>query len=152
MLSHAKLFILSNVVVTDIWCGFCGMVLTCCCPLVLSVTICFTLATCLVPNACPLPFTLCPLLATGLVWPCWVLQSFCLRHLLWFCGMVLTCVAALVCYLLPFAALWQLALCPDACPLHPTLCPCLMSLALGGPVRFYLLFVSGIWCGLVAWC
>ena len=26
-----------------------------------------------------------------------------------------------------------------------------MSLALGGPVRFYLLFVPDIWCGFVAW-
>ena len=32
-----------------------------------------------------------------------------------------------------------------------TLCPCLMSLALGGPVRFYFLFVSDIWCGFDVW-
>ena len=43
------------------------------------------------------------------------------------------------------------ALCPMHAPCPPLFVPCLMSLALGGPVRFYLLFVPDIWCGFVAW-
>ena len=72
----------------------------CCCPFVLSVDLCSTLATFCVPHACPLPSPLWPLPhVTGIVWSCWVLLSSCLRHLVWLCGMGCTCVAALLCYL-----------------------------------------------------
>ena len=106
----------------------------CCCPLVLSVAICCTLATCCVPHACPLSSTLCPLPhVTGLVWSCGVLPSFCIRRLVCFC--------ALLCYLLPFVAFWQFAMCPmhALCPLPSTLCP------LCGPLGCCLRFAPDTW-------
>jgi hypothetical protein len=106
----------------------------CCCPLVLYVAICCTLATCCGPHACPLSSTLCPLPhVTGLVWSCGVLPSFCLRRLVCFC--------ALLCYLLPFVAFWQFAMCPmhALCPLPSTLCP------LCGPVGCCLRFAPDTW-------
>ena len=58
--------------------------------------------------------------------------------------MVSACVAGILVHLWPFALCSMHALCP------PLSAPCLMSLALGGPVRFYLLFVPDIRCGFVA--
>ena len=128
MLGHGKLFLWSSVVVllphATPHRPIRLPLLSSLNPLLPSVAICYTLAICPVPNACPLPFTLCPLPhVTGLGWSCSVLPSFCPRHLVWFCGMVSACVAGLLCYLLPFAALWQLAL----CPMH-AICPPLCAL------------------------
>ena len=118
-------FFLSQTSGVVLWHGFS----MCCWPLALSVAIVAPLAICSVLSACPLPSTLCPLPATGLVWSCSVLPSFCPRHLLWFCVMASACVASLLCYLLQFAAFWQ----PALCPIH-TLCPplCALCVAMWG--------------------
>ena len=103
---------------------FCGMVSACVAGLLCYLLqIVAPLAICPVPNACPLPCTLCPLPATGIGWSCSVLPSFCPSHLLCFCFMVSACAASLLCDLLPFVAFWQ----PALCPMH-TLCPPLCAL------------------------
>ena len=67
-----------------------------------------TLGTCCVPHACPLSSTLCSLPhATGLVWSCMVLLSFCFRHL------VCVCVALFVHVLLPSSVICEDLLHPE---------------------------------------
>ena len=87
----------------------------CCCPLVLSVAICCTMATCCGPHACPLSSTLCPPSASC-HWPCVVVWgvTFFLSQMsgVFLCPLVLS--VAICCIL---------AIChvPNACPLPSAL-------------------------------
>ena len=109
--------------VSNSWCGFVEWFAPIvCCPLVSYLNSGCTLATCCMFNSLPH--------ATGLVWSCWVLPSFCLRHLVCFCALfplvlsVATCCTLTICHV------------PNACPLPSALCP------LYGPVGCYLRFAQ----------